>query len=409
MNKIILLALLFCSGIYSYSQGIKFGDPVKLGAEVNTSDEELAPILSPDGHTLYFSRAFHAKNMGGKYAGTDIWISRKDDAGKWTTAVNAGRTWNNKRSNAVIGISKDGKTVYLLNAYNNKSGIASSKYVNGKWTKPEVIQVPGINKDDFIGVYVHPDYDVMIISMKGSDSYGEEDLYVSLRDSSGNWNRPMNLGSSINTNGFEIAPFLSDDKTQLFFSSNGHKGFGESDLFLSEREYGVWNLWSYPQNLGSSINTDGFESYLSMHNDTIAFFPRNLNTGHSDIFESHRIFMDEILPGNSKFLTDEELDKIFPKRVSMNLHFKMESTKITEDQKEVIWFLANKIIGLEDVNVLLLSKEEENPLVSGQRFKEIVGVFKLAGLEESRILTHTLAKRKVANTENRTIEIILFR
>src|SRR5690606_40302827 len=113
------------------AQELQFSQSLKLGTVINTEEEELAPILSPDGQTLYFSRAFHSSNIGGKYAGTDIWISRKDANGNWTPAVNAGKPWNNKRANAVIGISADGTTVYLLNAYNNKSGISFSKSVNG--------------------------------------------------------------------------------------------------------------------------------------------------------------------------------------------------------------------------------------------------------------------------------------
>ncbi len=272
MKRLFLYILVFTAAWESSAQELQFTQPLKLGTDVNTEDEELVPILSPDGQTLYFSRAFHSNNTGGKYAGTDIWISRKDAEGQWTPAVNAGKPWNNKRSNAVIGISADGSTVYLANAYNNKSGISFSRLVMGKWTKPEFIAVPGINRDDLVGISVHPAFDVMLISMKGKDSYGEEDLYISLKDSVGSWNQPRNLGPTINTAGFECYPYLSPNKKRLYFSSIGHSGFGDADIFYSDRMYDSWQTWSVPRNLGNKINSEKFDAYFSISTDSTCFF-----------------------------------------------------------------------------------------------------------------------------------------
>ncbi|MBL7877522.1 MAG: PD40 domain-containing protein, partial [Cyclobacteriaceae bacterium] len=231
MRILALLFLMVFIGLGSIAQELVFSDPIKLSSSVNSEDEELGIILSNDGKTMYFSRAFHDKNLGGKYAGTDIWMSKKDDQGNWMPAANVGKPWNNKRSNSVIGINHDNTVVYLLNAYSNKSGIAFSKLINDEWSDPEVIPIPGINRNDFVGFYVNPAFDVILISMKGADSFGEEDLYVSLKDSSGKWTEPKNLGPTLNTKGFEISPFLSSDKKRLFFSSNGHGGFGDADVF----------------------------------------------------------------------------------------------------------------------------------------------------------------------------------
>lgn len=285
MKRLVIYSLILIAALEARAQELQFSQPEQLGTVINSDDEELAPMLSPDGNTLYFSRAFHSKNIGGKYAGTDIWISRKDANGNWMPAVNAGKPWNNKRSNAVIGISADGSTVYLLNAYNNKSGISFSKSVNGTWTKPEFIPIRGINRDDFVSVYVHPSFDVMLISMNGRGSYGEEDLYVSLKDSLGNWNQPQNLGPSINTSGFEISPFLTPDKRRLYFSSIGHPGFGNADIFYSDRLYDSWDTWTIPKNLGEMVNSAELEGYFSLTNDSLAYFVGNKREFKSDINE----------------------------------------------------------------------------------------------------------------------------
>ena len=410
MKRLILFTFICIAALNTYAQELQFSDPVKLGTTINTEDEELAPMLSPDGNTLYFSRAFHSKNTGGKYAGTDIWISHKDANGNWTPAVNAGKPWNNKRSNAVIGISADGNTVYLSNAYTNKSGISFSKLVMGKWTKPEFVPVPGINRDDFVSVYVHPSFDVMVISMKGKDSYGEEDLYISLKDSIGNWNQPRNLGSSINTSGFEISPFLSIDKSKLFFSSNGHGGYGDADVMVSERQYGTWDIWSVPRNLGTSINTAGFDSYFSIYADTVAYFLRNFGGRGTDVLTLKVSYVSNVLPSGASFLTEKELNEIYPTRISTRLDFNKGISTLSNDQNEIVWFVANRVLSKSNIQILIWVREEEDSKSTLERTAEIIRTLKLVGFDEARVSISTQrTKPEVSKSGGGVIEILLFR
>ncbi len=286
------------------AQDLIFSDPVKFGSQINSDDDELAPLLSSDGTMLYFTRAFHANNKGGKFAGTDIWISKKDDKGNWMPASNMNNKWNNKLSNAVIGVNHDHTIVYLLNAYSNKSGISFSKLNSGIWGEPEFIPIPGINRDDFVGIYVHPDFDVIMISMKGEDSFGEEDLHVSLKDSFGYWTVPRNLGTTVNTKGFEISPFLSLDKKRLFFSSNGHPGLGDADVFVTERLYDSWDVWTKPQNLGNKVNSSSFDAYFSLH-DSISYFCSTRSSSSTKVFSSAVRFKGDSLDQKVKEIVTE--------------------------------------------------------------------------------------------------------
>jgi WD40-like Beta Propeller Repeat len=266
------------------AQEMKFSDPVLLSPLINTANEEVNPLLSWDGKNLYFVRAFYPQNKGGKGAGTDVWVSQLDNQGNWMMPTNKFR-WNNKLNNAVVGVRKDDKVVYLLNSYNNKSGIAFSKYLNGDWTTPEVISIPNIEKLDFVGFYMNPSFSVLLISMVKDDSFGKEDLYVSVKDSLDVWSTPLNLGSTINTSGFEIAPFLSEDGKKLYFTSDGHKGFGGADIFMAERLHDSWTTWSRPRNLGNKVNSEKFDSYFSIH-DSTCFFVSNRSSEFSDIYQS---------------------------------------------------------------------------------------------------------------------------
>jgi len=410
MKRLILYCFIFSAAWEAGAQELQFSQPVKLGQEVNSDDEELAPMLSPDGKTLYFTRAFHSKNTGGKYAGTDIWISRKDANGNWTPAVNAGKPWNNKRSNAVIGISADGSTVYLSNAYNNRSGVSFSKLVAGKWTKPEFIPVPGINRDDFVSVYVHPSTDVMVISMKGKGSYGEEDLYVSLKDSLGNWNQPRNLGPSINTTGFEIAPYLSFDMSKLYFASNGHGGYGDADIFVSERQYGTWDIWSVPRNLGKVVNSIGFDAYFSIYADKIAFYSSRITGEQSSMHTLQVSYVSNVLPAGSTFLSDDELNSIYPKRISTRMDYNKGISTLSSDQNEILWFVANRVLQREGIQILVWVREEEDSKTTLERTTEIIRALRLVGLAENRISISTQrVKPEQSKHGGGVIEILLYR
>lgn len=414
MKRLILYCLIFLASLEAGAQVVQFSQPIKLGTEINSDDEELAPMLSPDGQTLYFSRAFHGKNTGGKYAGTDIWISRKDANGNWTPAVKAGDLWNNKRSNAVIGISHDGATVYLLNAYNNKSGISFSRLVNGKWTAPEFIPVPGINRDDFVSVYVHPSFDVMLISMKGRGSYGEEDLYVSLRDSLGNWNQPRNLGPSINTSGFESSPFLSADKRRLYFSSNGHPGFGDADIFYSDRLYDSWETWTTPRNLGDHINSEQFDAYFSYHSDSSITFISNRNGSSVDIFmtkvDSKNIVKDDL--SEVAYITDAEVKKIFGEHFPLSVKFEKNSSVLNAQQSNQILQVAQKLNTNTDLKVHLVTRRGQNSVlleVSKERLNVILEELRKSGVEGSRITFGSEIVQWPAEEDDRIVFLKFYR
>ncbi|MTI38321.1 hypothetical protein E1140_02330, partial [Fulvivirga lutimaris] len=261
--KFYRLFFLFLMWCYTASaQIIGYEKPVKLGELVNTASEEISPILYDSGKYLYFARGFHRENKGGEYAGMDIWRSEKDSLGNWLSPTNKMRDWNDDENNAIIGVREDQQVVYLLNSYHRTDGISFSKLRNGKWIKPELIPLKWLDKKEFVGYYVSPNFDYILISMKGDDSYGNEDLYISFRDLGAQWTKPKNLGSTINTAGFEISPFLSRDKRYLFFASNGHNnGLGDADIYVSERLYGSWDVWSKPVNLGRPINSEGFDAY----------------------------------------------------------------------------------------------------------------------------------------------------
>ncbi len=147
------------------------------------------------------------------------------------------------------------------------------------WDKAELFQFSGQNYS--MG---HPSLSAdgrhlyFISNMDGG--YGGTDIYVCQKIGF-TWSRPINCGSSINTDGDEMFPFIAEDG-YLYFASDGHIGLGGLDIFKSIFEQ---NEWTYPVNLGPPFNSskDDF-GYIIRKNKDIGYFSSNRN-GSDDIFE----------------------------------------------------------------------------------------------------------------------------
>jgi outer membrane protein OmpA-like peptidoglycan-associated protein len=123
---------------------------------------------------------------------------------------------------------------------------------------------------------------------------GEEDIYYSLKDkASGNWSTPKTVGNTINTKGFEISPFLSVTGDTLFFSSNGHGGFGDADIFYSVKQ-GSWDNWAAPVNLGYKVNSAKFDAYFSYSANDV-FWSSNRDSKYADIYTSKPFIITPII------------------------------------------------------------------------------------------------------------------
>ncbi len=402
---ILFLSIIISGGLAC--QEIEFKDPVLLPPQINSLSEEIGPMLSRDGKKLYFVRAFDAQNKGGKRAGMDVWYSSRDKNGKWSIASNK-LSWNNSLNNAVIGIRKDNKVIYLLNSYNKRTGIAFSVNQNEQWTTPEVISIPGLEKLNFVGFYMNSSFNTLIISMVSNDSFGQEDLYVSLKDSQDRWSTPLNLGSTINTEGFESAPFLSEDGKKLYFTSNGHKGLGEADIFVAERLYDNWTVWSRPKNLGNKINSSKFDSYFSIYGDSLCFFTSNRSSDFSDIYQS-KIELKKRVP------LKDSVNKIIDEAKRLLVELKAEPNPASI---EYVSYPANsstptdqlkiqirKLVAKQDLN--LLAKIEivstKNQL-NVTRVEWIVEYLASLGVEKSKIISST----ELPNKNQEMIELRSF-
>ena len=285
MKKLLFVALAAFFSSYTQAQFWKISDVQKIGGTVNQAEsEESYPVFSKDSSRLYFVRLFDKSNEGGGID-QDIWYSEHTGVNSYSDCEPLKRL-NNKFNNAIAGISSDGNSMYLLNAYEGKKdmvkGLAVSRLENGSWSTPEKVEIPGLDiEGEFYGFFVSGDEKTIIISYNGEGSIGEEDLYVSQK-SGETWSKPVHMGNKINSAGFEISPFLNPTKDTLFFSSNGHGGEGDADIFYSVRK-SSWSDWSTPVNLGNVINSPKFDAYFDYSNNR-AYWSSNRDGEYSDIY-----------------------------------------------------------------------------------------------------------------------------
>ena len=135
---------------------------------------------------------------------------------------------------------------------NNRCGIYTSKLTNGKWTDPDVIFQN--KKDQITG---HPAIanggNRLYFTANMSDGIGQTDIWYMNKSADNKWGSPVNAGNTINTFGREEFPFVYAD-TLLFFSSDGHPGYGGLDIFCSIVK---GNSFSPPVNLRRPFNSPG--------------------------------------------------------------------------------------------------------------------------------------------------------
>lgn len=239
-----------------------------LGERINSTFDELMPVISPDGKTLYFCREGDSTNLGyGKWKDDqDIWYSIMQDDGTWSPALNIGFPLNNTYPNAVLSVTPDGNTLLLLGAYDESGkvspGVSMAQRTAFGWSFPQKLNIRNLKQNSsYASYFLSNDSRTLLLSIENQDSYGDRDLYVSFRQDDDSWTEPMNLGPIINTNKKDAAPFLAADGKTLYFASLGHGGYGGEDLYTSARLDDTWKNWSAPVNLGPGINTPGKDYY----------------------------------------------------------------------------------------------------------------------------------------------------
>ncbi|WP_317164483.1 OmpA family protein [Pontibacter fetidus] len=141
----------------------------------------------------------------------------------------------------------------------NRLGIYIAAKKGNKWKKVKAFKYNKTEEYSIGHPAITEDGNTLYFVSDMPGGFGETDIYYSERQPNGEWGQPINAGNKVNTAGRESFPSLGADGV-LYFSSDGHMGMGGLDLF---KAVGTHKAWTGVENLKYPFNTShddlGFE------------------------------------------------------------------------------------------------------------------------------------------------------
>jgi outer membrane protein OmpA-like peptidoglycan-associated protein len=290
---------------------------INLGDSINSKlYDEYTPIISADGRQLYFCRIVSDiifKDGKLKVIKNEDVLVSFFNGKEWSRAKNLGAPICTYSHEAPLGISADGTVLLLFGNYSGGIGKGDNFYsekTDSGWSAVKPFPMP-INSDYY-------DSDAMLTAdgkailfcsdrpggignfhqkdkFSDGEYWGNTDIYVCLKTDSG-WSKAINLGPIINTPNSERMPFLHPDGKTLYFSSSGHPGLGQLDVFISTRQSDTsWTKWSEPVNIGKEVNgaENDWGFRITTAGDKAYFAASNLSPEDS----TSEIYVIELPPG----------------------------------------------------------------------------------------------------------------
>lgn len=190
-----------------------------------------------------------------------------------------------------VTFSPDGKTMVFAKGNTGKKkgtnptldvDLYISRYRNNAWSEPIPININTPESWDSSPAFA-PDGRTLYFASNRTGSgrnklgYGGTDIYSAVMDSRGRFARVRNLGPQVNTAGNELFPYVADDG-KLYFSSDGHPGYGGLDLFYLTRANGK----TVVENLGQPMNSPADDFAIFLFKADRGFFTSNRAGGKGD-------------------------------------------------------------------------------------------------------------------------------
>ncbi len=262
--KLLYTPLLFLACLSTLAQEISPRyELVKMNDNVNSLYNEVSPVISPDGKSLYFFVSNHPENNYGKDNSQDIWVSTLDDKGQWTKAKHLGSPFNQNRFNQVFSFMPDGSLFIRGGSGRNSVGFSIAT-LSGSHYDLDINGFESMNKGMFYGATISSDARQIIMYFSEKPRDKDSDLYLSTKQPDGHYSKPVKLKLSSIADDF--APFLAPDQKTLYFATNrfSKDRVGGVDLYKATRLDDTWANWSEPVNLGRAINTPSDDAYFSI-------------------------------------------------------------------------------------------------------------------------------------------------
>ena len=208
----------------------KWSRALPLGGKVNTNLNEGAQNISQDGEWIVFTGCNYPEGQGS----CDLYISHKTKNG-WTEAENLGAIVNTDFWESAPALSPDKRDLYFSSnqsgGYGGKDIWVTHRNEKGKWSRPQNLG-PTINtKGDESCPFMYADNQTLFFNSNGLMGYGETDLFFTKKLSDSSWGVPVNLGYPINTIDDEGSMIVAADGKTAFYASERSDSRGALDLY----------------------------------------------------------------------------------------------------------------------------------------------------------------------------------
>lgn len=271
-------------------------DPKNLGPNVNSPEPEYYPCLTADDATLIYTRRVKAPEIQPWGMQEDFMVSRRDVEGNWKPSIPI-PTVNTKQYNEGAGtLTPDGRFIVFtkcaledgsyggqLDGYGS-CDLFISRRIGDRWSTPENLGPP-VNSSQWETQPSMASDGRTLYFIRGQQGQGgirSMDIYTTSLQDNGTWSKPMKLDENVNTPYQEESVQIHPDGRTLYFSSNGHPGFGGLDIYMSRKQDD--GTWGKALNLGYPINTGADENSLLVNSDgKVAYFASDRPGGLGDL------------------------------------------------------------------------------------------------------------------------------
>lgn len=270
--------------------------------QVNTPDDDYWPAISADNE--YFATTVSQRGESTYQSSQeDVSIFRKDSVGNWCRDTLLTNPLNTPYNEGSPAFSADGRYLFFVAASRpGGAGSCDIYYVirhGNCWSPPMHPDAPLNTRFWESNPSLSADGRTLYFTSNRPGGKGGMDIWkcsvVMQPDGLLHFVGAENLGDSINTPKNELSPFIHPDGETLYFSSDGHGGYGGNDIFVARKNSA--GQWQAPRNLGKPVNTAGDDAGLVVETDgRFAYFSSN---GLEENGKGREIYRVE-LPGEAR-------------------------------------------------------------------------------------------------------------
>ena len=279
-------------------------DKQKLKEPLNKFQLQYFPVLTADGEQILFTK----RDGTGNNDKEDIFTAYLEPNGDWTNPISIAQTINSIYNEGTCSVTADGKILIYTSCDAPDSEGSCDLYiaykVNGFWQRPTNMGKKVNSSSWDSQPSLSADGRILFFSSNRKGGFGGNDIWYSVMQKDKTWSESKNLGSIVNSPKDEISPFMFFNNEILFYSSNGHQGFGGMDIFLSRVEKGEFQK---PENLGLPINDqlDQVALFITAQKDYAYFTELTTEANANDRSLLYRFkFPEEIYLGENLTVTE---------------------------------------------------------------------------------------------------------